>query len=289
MTPRADTLHCNGLQLRLWDHGGDGPPVLFLHGYLDTGRSYDAVVARLGTEVRALVLDFRGHGQSEWVGAGGSYHLLDHLKDVAEATRGLAARGLAPAAFVAHSMGGNVALLYAGAYPERVPRLLLLDSLGPPAESPEAQPARLRHVLEGLGPKAPNRSFRSREEAIARLRAHNPGLSRLGAARMAQHALVEDQGAPGAWRFAFDPRLKGPTPVRWPEAMWRTLCGRIHARTHVLRAEFGDVPLDDTFAGRLAALPRGQLSTVAGAMHHVHVEAPDAVVEALRALLDGEA
>ena len=81
-SPVARVVEANGLKLRLWDHARSGPIVLFVHGYLDTGRSFDAVADDLA-EFRVLALDLRGHGQSERVGAGGSYHLLDHLKDLA--------------------------------------------------------------------------------------------------------------------------------------------------------------------------------------------------------------
>lgn len=281
-TPTARDVYARDLRLRLWDHGGDGPIVLCLHGYLDTGRSFDALAGLLRTQARVLCLDWRGHGQSAEVGPGGSYHLLDHVKDLSFVVDALEDEGQLPDAVVAHSMGGNVALLFAGALPGRTKRLLLVDALGAPAEDPEDQPARLAAVLEGQRRTRPFGSFASVDDAVARLRATNPGLSEAGARRMAEPVLVSSQD--GALRFPFDARLKGPTPVRWPETMWVALCRRVTAVVRVLRAEHGYLPDDDTVAARLSAL-RAELVTAPSAPHHLHVEAPQVLRDEVLTLL----
>lgn len=281
-TPTARDVYARDLRLRLWDHGGDGPIVLCLHGYLDTGRSFDALADLLTTQARVLCLDWRGHGQSAEVGPGGSYHLLDHVKDLSFVIDALEAEGQLPEAVVAHSMGGNVALLFAGALPGRMKRLLLVDALGAPAEDPEDQPARLAAVLEGQRRTRPFGSFTSVDDAVARLQATNPGLSEAGARRMAEPVLVSS--ADGALRFPFDARLKGPTPVRWPESMWVALCRRVTAVVRVLRAEHGYLPDDDIVAERLSAL-RANLVTAPSAPHHLHVEAPQLLRDEVLTLL----
>lgn len=294
----------DGLRLRLWAHTGAAsngpnkdPVVLFVHGYLDTGRSFDEVVRELdqiGCPVRALCLDFRGHGESERAGPGASHHLLDHLKDLAALTAQLELKGLPevgleagrPAAIVAHSMGGNVALLLAGALPERVQRLLLIDAMGPPPEDLEEQPERLGRLLNKLGPARPFSVFPTREAAIARVVENNGGLSRVGAERMAHHALVEVEGGFG---FAFDPRLKGPVPMRYPEAFWLGLCARVSATVIVMRAEGGYLPEGELLQGRLGALGSAdapaELVEIGDVGHHLHVEAPDVIASTLSRLL----
>lgn len=284
MTPTPSLVDARGLKLRLWDHGGPGRPVLFAHGYLDTGRSFDDVAALLQPDVRALCLDLRGHGQTEPVGPGGSHHLLDHVKDLFLAHAALQARGLAPEVTVGHSMGGNVALLLAGSRPERVRRLLLVDTLGAPAEAPADQPARIGDVLSSLvDPPRPFPTFSSVEEAAERIRKNNPGLPSDAALRMARHALRPADDDPTRLTFAFDPRLKGPTPVRWPEETWLALCARVTAPVVVVRAENGYVPDDEAARARAAALRARMVSAPGG--HHVHVEDPSVIAEAVRALL----
>lgn len=274
-----------GLRLRLWDHGGEGEAVLFLHGYLDTGRSFDAVVASLPRRVRALCLDWRGHGQSSAAGEGGSHHLLDHLKDLDGVVELLRERGISLAATVAHSMGGNVALLYAGSVPEHTKRLLLVDSIGAPAEDPAAQPERLGAMLAAARRPRPFAPVHDLDEGIARVRRANPGLSEAGARRMVAPALM--QRSDGQWDFPFDPRLRGPTPVRWPEEMWLRLCERVSARVSLLRAEQGYIDDGDPAVGRRCAALRATVTTLSGAGHHLHVEHPAWVASGLEALLAG--
>lgn len=288
-SPLPRVVEANGLKLRLWDYaasaGRAGPVVVFVHGYLDTGRSFDAVADELHDlhGVRCLALDLRGHGESERVGPGGSYHLLDHLKDLAVVVDVLAKRGDPVEAVVAHSMGGNVAFLLAGAMPSLVKRLALLDTCGPPPEDPEDVPTRLEELVKSvLGEKRPFSSVATLAEAAEKIRAQNPGLSREGAERMVRH--VMRARSDGRLDFPFDPRLRGPSPVRWPEAMWRAMAARMTMPVLVLRAADGYVPEGETTEGRLAQMPRATMRTLPGT-HHMHVEQPHQVAAAVREVL----
>lgn len=281
--PDPTSLCVQGLHLRIWDHGGDGPRVLFLHGFLDTGRSFDTVAQRLFGAARCLCLDFRGHGESDRVGKGGSYHLMDHVKDVSLVLRQLAERDEAPALLVGHSMGGNIALLVAGATPDAVSSMLLLDSVGPPPEDPQEQPDRLGRLLASLERDRPFSTFASLDDALDRLQRYNVGLTREGARRMAEPVLRATDD--GRLAFPFDARLRGPTPVRYPETMWRALCARVRGPVRVLRAEDGYVPDGEPVTSRLLAMGDARLETLAGQSHHLHVDAPDEVARAVRELL----
>lgn len=283
MTPRAHDVDV-GIRLRLWDHGGEGPVVLIVHGYLDTGRSHDALAALLLPDHRVLALDWRGHGASAHVGAGGSYHLLDHMKDLT----GILARipvlvGRAVDVVVGHSMGGNIALLVAGSLPDVIPRLVLLDTLGPPSEEVSAQPERLGSVLRAHGDVKPFKRLASRDEAVARVRATNPGLSEEGARRMTAHGVVENDD--GTVSFALDDRLKGPAPVRYDERFYESLCARVTAPVHLVRAENGYVSLDDEPGLSRARWLDCVAETVSDIGHNVHVDAPEACARAVRASL----
>jgi pimeloyl-ACP methyl ester carboxylesterase len=285
-TPRS--INVADLVLRVWDHGGGGPAVLFAHGYLDTGRSFDAIADALGDDARVLAIDFRGHGDSDVGGPGGSLHLLDHAKDLSEAivtVEQALLDGDRLAAVVGHSMGGNLSLLVAGSIPERVQRLLLLDSMGAPSEQPEDQPERIANLLRSHGRDKPFSTFATLDDAMDRLQQYNHGLTRQGARRMAEPALRPDPEDPSRLRFPFDARLRGPTPVRWPEAMWRSLCARITAKVRVLRAEQGYVPEGEPVSSRLAAMRDVTMRTVPNVSHHLHVDAPDEVADEVRALI----
>lgn len=271
--------------LRAWDHGGEGLPlVVFVHGFLDTGRSFDDVCQALSGVARCVALTWRGHGQSRTTGPGASFHLLDHVKDLTLALPDLESRLGPLALLLGHSMGGNAALIHAGTLPDRVPRLVLLDALGPPPEEATEQPARLRRMLTLLGKKQPFSPAANVAEAKARLMRHNVGLTDAGAERMVRHALISNDD--GTVSFPFGAELRGPTPVRYPEAMWLKLCGNVTAQTVVVRCAQGYVPDDEMVQARVAAM--GARFVTWDAPHHAHVERVDDVAALVREQLSAE-
>lgn len=286
MQPTSQKLWIQGLPLQLWDFGGSGPVVLCLHGYLDQGRSFTWLAQELAGQAHVLSLDWRGHGQSAWVGPGGSYHLLDHVKDLHLVCDALEQAGQPVDTLVGHSMGGNIALLWAGSCPGKIRRLLLLDAIGPPAEEAAEQPERLANLLRSLsrGPKDAS-VVKDEADAISRLLFSNPRLTRQGAERMARFALVPHEDEPQQFRFAFDPRVRGPTPNRWPEEMWRTLCTRLDCAVHLLRAEHGYAVCGEPTQSRLGCMSGAVEEVARGHGHHLHVDAPQVVADALRRLL----
>src|ERR1700760_2125151 len=104
---------------------GQGPLTLLLHGWLDHAGSFDTLAPLLPG--RTAALDFRGHGDSAWVGPGGFYHFIDYLADIDGAIEALSPKE--PVRIVGHSMGAASALLYLAARPERVTSLTLIDAL----------------------------------------------------------------------------------------------------------------------------------------------------------------
>jgi alpha-beta hydrolase superfamily lysophospholipase len=109
--PRDRVAVANRLRHHLLEWGDAGAVVLLLHGFLEHAHVWDWVAPRLAEAgYHAFALDWRGHGDSAWVGAGGYYHFADYVADLGGLVRALGGR----AALVAHSMGGNAAVLYAG-------------------------------------------------------------------------------------------------------------------------------------------------------------------------------
>jgi pimeloyl-ACP methyl ester carboxylesterase len=118
------------------DDGGEGGlPVVLVHSLAGNAGHWQAQLAHLRRTRRALALDLRGHGGSD-VPDGGDYAIEALAGDVAAVVDGI---GLDRFALVGHSLGGGVALAYAGMHPERVDRLLLLDSIADGTQLPAEQ------------------------------------------------------------------------------------------------------------------------------------------------------
>jgi pimeloyl-ACP methyl ester carboxylesterase len=211
----------NGLAHHVLEWSGpEARTVVVLHGYLDHARSFVRVgdaLARAGH--RVLALDFRGHGDSARVPAGGYYHFPDYVADVAGVLDALAPVARVPTvAVVGHSMGGTVATMFAGAFPARVRALAVIEGLGPPAMGPEVVPDRVRTWLETVArvrAAGESRRIASREEAVARLRtSHGDRVSDAVLAEVAAHATRPHPSGEGlVWHF--DPLHQTRSPTRF--------------------------------------------------------------------------
>jgi pimeloyl-ACP methyl ester carboxylesterase len=126
-------------------------PLVLLHGLTGSGADWAPVAARLAAGRRVIALDARGHGLSDW-SADAAYAGDAHFADVATA---LDALGVARCDLAGFSMGGSVAILVAGALPERVARLIVVDAYPAPAMSPGsraiAEAVAALAMCDGLG------------------------------------------------------------------------------------------------------------------------------------------
>jgi pimeloyl-ACP methyl ester carboxylesterase len=122
------------------DDGGRGAPaVLFVHSLAGNISQWAETLERTRAARRAVAFDLRGHGDSARLSGNRAVSIEALAGDVAAVAD---ACGLERFALVGHSLGGGVALAYAGAHPERVERLLLLDPIGDGTRLPaeEVQP-----------------------------------------------------------------------------------------------------------------------------------------------------
>jgi pimeloyl-ACP methyl ester carboxylesterase len=158
-----------GLHLAARVHGpDDGAPLLAMHGWLDNAATFDELAPLLPGR-RIVALDFAGHGLSgRRVGA--PYHFIDYVADVAAVADLL---GWQTFDLMGHSLGAGVAALLAGAWPERVRRLVLLEGLGPLTDDEARAPERMREALaaesEGRRRGGPRTGYADAEQVAQRL------------------------------------------------------------------------------------------------------------------------
>jgi len=117
------------------DGGSGGLPVVFAHSLAGNSTHWAAQLEHLRRDRRAVALDIRGHGRSE-PPKDGNYTIAAMVGDVAAVVDTL---GLDQFVLVGHSMSGGVALAYAGAHPDRVVGLVLLDPIGDGKQIPAAE------------------------------------------------------------------------------------------------------------------------------------------------------
>lgn len=147
----------------------DAPKLFMLHGWMDSSITFQFVVDALGDAFHVIAPDWRGYGQSEWLGR--AYAFADYYADLEAVLTHYA--GDAPVWVAAHSMGANIALNYAAARPERIARLALLDFLGLASPTADAS-AQLRCWLDACAHPPQPKPYRDAAAFAERLRKANP-------------------------------------------------------------------------------------------------------------------
>lgn len=253
-----------GLQWQ--EPGGDGAPLICVHGWLDNAASFQLLAPRLSSERPVIAIDLPGHGYSDHRPPGYAYNLLDYVQDLAD----LIAILDRPVHVVGHSLGGIIASLYAATRPDNLFSLTLIDSLGPYVAEAEDFPQRLAKgigkALAGSGKGMP--VYDSIEAAEAARQGGTLPLSPVAA-----HQLVSRNLRPvdGGWTWRTDPRLRKPSLSMLTEAQVLASFKAIAVPALVVQAEGGMLNGDSRFRARRSALQHGIHETLAGS-HHLHLD-----------------
>ncbi len=251
--------------------------VLLLHGFLDSGATWDLVAPHLAVAgFRVLAPDLRGFGDSGRVPLGGYYYFADYIADVVALVDLLAPKDLS---VVGHSMGGGVASLFTGVYPERVRRLALLEGLGPMNEPSELAVARTRRWLADVARigRTP-RPLSGMDEAIARLAAAHPRIAPEVIASRAARLTRTDEDGRLFW--AYDPLHRTTSPTPFSAAAYASFLREIECPTlFVGGGPHGYHPPDE--AERIAQIANVTCLDLPTAGHMMHWTAPEALARAL--------
>src|SRR5215813_12757788 len=106
LEPISHFFYSHRLKLQFWDWGTEGKPTMILvHGGLDHARNWDWVARALRDDFHVYAIDLSA--------------LADVINDY-------------PIYLIGHSLGGIIALNYAGVYPDRVKKVVAIEGLGPP-------------------------------------------------------------------------------------------------------------------------------------------------------------
>lgn len=160
------------------------PKMFLLHGWMDVSASFQFVVDALRGDWDVYAPDWRGYGLTEW-GRSDSYWFPDYLADLDKILEHFAPQDAVN--LVGHSLGGNVAALYAGIRPARVARLVNLEGFGMAPTRPEQAPKRYARWLNELHERPTLRPYKDFDALAERLREGNPRLTREKADFLARH------------------------------------------------------------------------------------------------------
>jgi pimeloyl-ACP methyl ester carboxylesterase len=286
--PTSHTYFSQRLRLHYVDWGHPaGPPLLLLHGGRDHCRNWDWVAHALRNEWHVIAPDLRGHGDSQW-SPDGSYTMAGYVYDLAQLIH---QQRLAPVTIVAHSLGGQIALRYAGIYPETVTKVASIEGLGlPPRMLAERAAKTIVERMDdwireqrGLSGRMPRR-YASIEDAFHRMQAENPHLTADQARHLTIHGVNQNEDGTYSWKF--DNYVRAWPPYDMATRDVHLLWSRITCPTLLLYGEesWAGSPADD---GRASHFPNAKVVGIERAGHWLHHDRLDEFLHVIREFLAG--
>jgi len=260
------------------DSRGDpeGWPVLFLHGGGQTRHAWGATADAVATRGwRAVTIDLRGHGDSEWA-ANGDYSFTAYGADVISVADQLGR----PPVLVGASLGGMAAMLAEGTSDRTVSSGLVLVDIAPKSNPEGIQRIRdfMQSGIEG---------FDTLEEAAAAIAAYTPQRTRRFNPEGLKKVLRERDGR---WYWHWDPRVLDSSRTEVVAARYRELLeaaiNNIAVPTMLVRGLLSDVVSDEGVNDLASRIPGLVVVEVPGAAHMIAGDQNDAFSHAVITFLD---
>lgn len=278
VTNRPHSKMVRGIEYHINEWGDkDAPLFVYLHGWADTGSTFQFVVDALQSDWRVIAPDWRGFGRT--VHRAESYWFPDYLADLHELLEVYSPD--VPVMLVGHSMGANVASLYAGAMPERVSALINVEGFGLKNTDPLEAPRRYRDWLESGRETLEFSTYENFDALAARIRKRNPGLTTSQADFVAREWALENNGI---IRLRADPSHKLPNPVLYrraeADACWRNVSAAVLLVSGDRSAFITQFGLSDDLP-----FPNQRAVTIEGSGHMIHFEAPAALAGQIESFL----
>jgi pimeloyl-ACP methyl ester carboxylesterase len=268
---RERTLRINGVDYRVHEWGdADAPPLIYLHGWGDCAPSFQLVVDQLRGSHRVVAPDWRGFGDSGHNAAG--YWFPEYLADLDGLLRALGIDE--PVPVVGHSMGANVAALFAGVFPERVSAFINIEGFGLPDSNPADAPDHYRRWVEAGRQRRVHPGYSSVHLLLLRIRERSPNIRDDHAEFVA--SCWTRAGADGRLQLKADMAHRWPNAVLYrraeAEACWR----RISAPTLLIcgaDTRFREA-MQNWHDEHDCPFPGARCVTIPGAGHMLHFEQP---------------
>ena len=259
------------------------PALMLIHGGRDHARNWDRVAEALVDHYAIYVSDLRGHGDSEWA-IGGQYSMPDFVLDTA-ALADVIDRD--PLTIIGHSLGGGIALQYAGVFPDRVHKVVSIEGLGPKMGERRTAFVRMRdwiaqmHDLE----RRRLRNYPTIEAAVKRMEEENPHLTPEMARHLTVHGSKRNPDDTYTWKFDNYVRMHSPYEFNIEDA--REIWNQIRCPVLLIRGteSWAGDPEED---GRASAFHDYRSVTIEDAGHWVHHDQLDRFLAVVRGFLLGE-
>lgn len=265
--PRELQLNVNGMRFAAQEWGTSGQlPVLALHGWLDNSSSFYALAPRL-KNLHIVAVDLAGHGQSDHRQGKMAYTPWDDINDLLAIADHL---GWERFALLGHSRGAIISTLTAGAFPERIICMGLVEGLLPEPAPAEEAPGQLAKAIKGLRNQQQKLPSIYPDMSVA-IKARERGMFPLG--HEAAKALTERGviALDGGFSWSTDPRLLAPSIIRLSREQLAAFVNKVNMPVKLLLATEGLPKLYVNYLQEVASFPHITYELLDGG-HHLHME-----------------
>jgi len=255
------------------------PNILAIHGWLDNSASFTPLMNQL-QQYNWFAIDLPGHGHSFHRPAHCHYHFIDWITDIVTTHQTLF--NGEKVHVVGHSLGGMLATVLSGLYPELVDKLVLIDAAGLVTQEPDNLAQNMRKALDSrsLTSKKAKRVHQTLHSAIdARFSAGD--LSK-DSARLLVERNIKSTEHGFEWRT--DPRLRTGSPVRINDKTAEDIIRHIQSPTLICLADSGFDTVKQKLQQYHSAYSNLEYVNVKGG-HHCHMDEAEAVARHIMTFL----
>ncbi len=255
----------------------DAPLFFFLHGWADTGSTFQFVVDALQANWRVIAPDWRGFGGTRH--RSDAYWFPDYLADLHQLMDFYSAHE--PVRLVGHSMGANTCCLYAGAMPERVKAIVNIEGFGLPDSDPDDAPQRYRKWLKASQANSSFTSYPDFDTLAAKIRKTSPAMTEERASFVARQWAAEEAGRV---QLRADPSHKRPNAVLYRRAEAQACWRRIEAPMLIISGECSSLASQFEPLHELP-FPASECIAIPAVGHMIHFEAPQRLAQEIELFL----
>ncbi|GGW94841.1 alpha/beta fold hydrolase [Alteromonas halophila] len=261
------------------DNQGTGPVVIGLHGFLDNASSLQPLAPYL-QRTRFISLDLPGHGLSSHRPPGAQYNQADYLQDLYAL---IEQQQWDKVILLGHSLGGILASIFAGLFPERVAGLISLDVCGPLTEDASTTAKQMRESIVNRHQKRRNQLKPVELDKAVEARCSVADIAPEQARVILSRNLTQDASGHSFW--ASDPRVRTRSTLRLTESQAKAIMQQIDCPILFTAASRSFKKTAMVYQQRASWFANARCENIEGG-HHAHMEAPDESGPLIRAFVE---
>ncbi|MFT6528900.1 MAG: pimeloyl-ACP methyl ester carboxylesterase [Psychrosphaera sp.] len=241
-------------------------PILAIHGWLDNAASFIPLMNEL-PEYNWTAIDLPGHGNSYHRPPHTHYHFIDWVSDLINIID--VKYGNKPVVIVGHSLGGMLATVLAGVYPELVKKLVVIDAVGLVTQSEGA--TEIRKALDSRIAQSKKQKTKHISLNVAIKARANAGKIKSTSAELLVRRNIDE--TEGGFEWKTDKRLRTSSPVRLSEQQSISIIQHIASPVMLFVAKDGYEMVKSGYKKYKSYYPNLIKKDVIGA-HHCHMDEP---------------